>query len=165
MISDGLLGKILSLSNIDRFSAVEIRTAYLALKNDPTLDPSLIRKYVYVELSKLVKKGWLKKSVSEKKGLSSYVKTDLFDPDVLEKLTSVEEVFDEAEIKASLTLKLHGYKEDLLEGAGEIEEYKQLRADFPDFHETLQEKSNDVRESNSLILGKIKALEALTKLT
>jgi hypothetical protein len=53
---DRQIGNILTLKNIDHFSAVEIRTAYITLKRDEQLDPSLVRRFVYTELLKLEKK-------------------------------------------------------------------------------------------------------------
>ena len=69
---------IISNPKLDHFTAVEIRTAYLVLSQQCNFNNSEARRFVYAELVKLVKKGWLKKRVSQKKGITSYVKTDLF---------------------------------------------------------------------------------------
>lgn len=76
MAFDQYIGKILSFSNIDHFSVIEIRTAYLVLKNDEKMDKSDARRFVYSELLKLVNLGWLKKLLSTKKSITRYVKTD-----------------------------------------------------------------------------------------
>ncbi len=166
---DRHVGKILSLSNIDYFSAVEIRTAYLVLINNEEMDKSVARRFVYSELLKLVNLGWLKKLVSTKKSITSYVKTELFNADLLN-LQAKEIVADSVQsvntvtpitTPENLSNRLHSYKSELFEGLGEAEEYKNLRNEFPNMHKSLFEKYNAVREKNTRLLGKIKAIENL----
>ena len=162
---------IVANPKINHFTAIEIRTAYLVLNQQSPLDNAEARRFVYAELVKLVKKGWLKKIVSKKRGITSYVKTDLFNLsptthkqhsiisieskklDVLEKSTS--------KVSTDLMCRLQDYKNDLLEGLGEAEEYRSLRLEFPEMHENLQLKYNSIREGNSRLLGKIKAIETI----
>ena len=166
---DQYVGKIISFSNIDYFSAVEIRTAYLVLRNDEGIDKSDARRVVYSELLKLVNLGWLKKLVSTKKSITSYAKTELFNADLLKK-QAMQVAVDKVEsvntataitIPDNLLNRLNGYKSALLEGLGEADEYKNLRNEFPSMHKSLFEKYNAVREKNTRLLGKIKAIENL----
>lgn len=169
---DSLIVRIITASNIDHFSVVEVRTAYLALKNDSSIDPSETRRFVYAELSRLVNKGWLKKLVSKKKGVTSYVKTERFDPlkfqvvitAPIEKMATENEKLEGA-LATNLLGKLHDYKNELLIGLGEAEEYKQLCTQLPQLHSSLQLKYNCARERNAKLLGKIKAVEVLIKAT
>ena len=167
---DLYVGKIISFSNIDYFSAVEIRTAYLVLRNDEGIDKSDARRFVYSELLKLVNLGWLKKRVSSKKGITSYAKTELFNADLLKKqvmqvaVVKVESVNEATAIPDNLSNRLNSYKSTLLEGLGEADEYKNLRNEFPSMHKSLFEKYNAVREKNTRLLGKIKAIENLIEL-
>ena len=46
--------QILSMSNVNHFTAMEIRTAYIALKQDEELNPTISRRFVYEELLKLI---------------------------------------------------------------------------------------------------------------
>ena len=173
MAFDQHLGRILSLSNIDHFSAVEIRTAYIVLKNDEQMDKSDARRFVYSELLKLVNLGWLKKMVSTKKNITSYVKTDLFDVNVFDvqpeyeqpSSNNVEKVnlIKQSNIDSQLIDRLQGYKTELLEGLGVIDECKSLRLQLPNMHDSLQLKYNEVRETNARLLGKIKLLESFIK--
>lgn len=160
---------ILSMPNIDCFSTVEIRTAYVALNKDPLLNPSMVRRHIYTEIIKFVKKGWLKKLVSQKKGITRFVKTDLFylqefnitpAPVVIDKVDPINKPSDVI-ISDNLLSRLNSYKSILLEGLGEAEEYKNLRNEFPKMHNSLLEKYNAVREKNTRLLGKIKAIENL----
>jgi hypothetical protein len=155
---------ILSMPNINHFSAVEIRTAYIAANKDCSLDPSVVRRNIYAELLKLVKKGWLKKQISKKRGIITYTKTEIFRPELLFEYIPIREIPKStmtANIKNEFFEHLHTYKSKLLEGLGEAEEYKRLRQSFPEMHDVLQPKYNDVREFNSRLLGKIQALETI----
>ena len=77
---NNLVAQIVVAPNFDHFSTVEVRSAYLALNKDKSIDPTNARRFVYTELLKLVKKGWLKKSISKKKEITSFIKTEMFDP-------------------------------------------------------------------------------------
>jgi hypothetical protein len=168
---DQYIGKILSFSNIDHFSAIEIRTAYLVLKNDEKMDKSDARRFVYSELLKLVNLGWLKKLVSTKKSITRYVKTESFD---MEALNSQAEAISVDKVEPvnvpkpnntdhKLMSRLQGYKTELLEGLGEADECKSLRIERPEMHDSLLTKYNEVREGNARLLGKIKMLESFIK--
>jgi len=157
------------MENIDCFSTVEIRTAYIAINRDSSLDSSLVRRHIYTEIIKFVKKGWLKKLVSNKKGITRFVKTDLFylqefmtlpKPTVTDGTTSINKP-NPMNVPDCLLSRLNDYKSALLEGLGEAEEYKILRLQFPKMHESLLDKYNEVRERNTRLLGKIKAIENL----
>ncbi len=69
---------IVSNPRLDHFSAIEVRTAYLIIDDNCESSASELRRFVYSELVKLVNRGWLKKMTSKKKGVTNYVKTDLF---------------------------------------------------------------------------------------
>tara|TARA_R110002050_G_C8816209_1_gene504027 strand:+ start:290 stop:532 length:243 start_codon:yes stop_codon:yes gene_type:complete len=71
---DPFVAQIIVAKNFDHFTTGDVRSSYLALKNDPSLNSSSVRRKIYAELLKLVKKGWLKKLVSNKKGLTSFSK-------------------------------------------------------------------------------------------
>jgi len=162
---------IVANPKINHFTAIEIRTAYLVLNQQSRLDNAEARRFVYAELVKLVKKGWLKKILSKKRGITSYVKTDLFNLRPIthkqhslilteSKKSDVSEKSTE-KVSSDLLCRLQDYKNDLLEGLGGAEEYRSLRLEFPEMHENLQPEYNSIREGNSRLLGKIKAIETL----
>jgi hypothetical protein len=165
---DKVVGRIIAIECIDHFSALEIRTAYIALKNDPSINKNDARRYIYTELLKLVKKGWLKKSVSKKKEITSFIKTEMFDPVAIdvnpEKYVEKKkdaELEETPPLGEALSERLNHYKNELLTGLGEAEEYKRLCEQFPKLKSRLQPRYNEVREHNSKILGSIKAVENL----
>lgn len=159
---------IVSNPKLDHFSAIEVRTAYLIIDDNYESSASELRRFVYAELVKLVNRGWLKKMTSKKKGVTNYVKTDLFN---LKPQVQVQNAIEHRLLNGddsndnyqSIRCRLQDYKNDLLEGLGEAEEYRALRNDFPHMHDELQPKYNSIREANSRLLGKIKAIETIIK--
>ena len=165
---DRQIGNILSLKNIDHFSAVEIRTAYIAIQRDEQLDPASVRRFVYEELLKLVKKGWLKKQTSNKKGVTRYIKTNLFEYDYFKGLT--ESTVDKSEVVGcelnycqTLTTRLKEHNVELLEGLGEIELYLTLWEQHPTRKNNLKAKYIATQEKNHILKGKINGLGELLK--
>lgn len=162
-----LLGQIISAPNFDHFSAVELRAAYITLHPDKNLDPSFARRFVYAEIVKLLKKRWLRKTVSKKKEIATFIKTELFNVNAITCNETNEESIDDTvhlpskSIQKILLERLNQYKSELLISYGESAEYKQLFNDFPNLHALLQPQYNSAREHNSRLLGKIKAVENL----
>lgn len=155
---------ILSNPLIDRFTVREVRAAYLFLPVTAKFeDLSELRRAIYAELLKYEKRGWLKKSVSAKKGIATYTKTDIFDIPfeqirVSNRESSKSPALEGLEVKEMFT-RLNDYKNDLLEGIGKADEFRSLRELYPQFHEQFQPEYNKVREANSRLLGRIDALE------
>lgn len=161
---DKLIGDIISLSNINRFSAVEIRTAYIAIKKDEQLDSAEVRRHVYEALLKLVKKGWLKTSTSKKRAITTYKKTKLFEPDYFLDLKSSEQhlpVVLNDSYEQAFSARLNQYNTELLEGLGAIKEYVALNAICPELHSSLKERYLTTQENNHILKGKIAALNEL----
>jgi hypothetical protein len=159
---DPLVAQIIVAKNFDHFSTSDVRSAYLVLKNDPSLDPSNVRKSIYAELLKLVKKGWLTKIKPSGKGFTRFIKTTKFEERVLREIcepnTSEKVLTDK---KSPLVHKLNHYKTELLLNLGESEAYKELYTEFPELGSDIQPHYNKARDNNTRILGKIKAIECL----
>lgn len=161
---DPLVAQIIVATNFDHFTTSDVRSAYLVLKKDPSLDPVILRRRIYAELLKLVKKGWLKKLVSIKKGYTRFNKTEIFDYILITSLAQHNDdvlLFPIGEIKEKLLNKLNHYKADLLLNMGESEAYKELYSEFPELVDEIQPQFNKARDNNTRILGKIKAIEGL----
>ncbi|KPV99393.1 hypothetical protein [Pseudoalteromonas sp. P1-8] len=162
--------QILSMPNINNFTATEIRTAYIAIKNDADLDPSISRRFVYDELLKLIRRGWLVRNTTKKKGLSRYSKTELFDYVALKtmlELTSHEETFESSTLSypQMLTKRLNQYNSSLLEGLGAIKEYVALKDICPERLNDLKGRYMATQENNYILKGKIAALNELIQST
>ena len=156
------VAQIIRAPNFDNFTTSDVRSSYITLKNDPSLDPIVVRKKLYAELLKLVKKGWLVKKNTHKKGATRFSKTKLFDAeyfDCLQTRQPVKTSFEEAH--HSLITKLNQYKAELLLSIGESEAYKDLYSVHPKLKEEIQPLFNTAKDNNTRILGKIRAIEGL----
>lgn len=162
---DVLVAQIIKAPNFDNFTTSDVRSSYITLKNDPSLNPIVIRRRLYAELLKLVKKGWLKRKNANKKGSTRFSKTQLFDPNVLNNINaevSTLKTFEEYKQK-NLIAKLNYYKAELLLNIGESEAYKELYLEFPELLDDIQPQFNKARDNNTRVLGKIRAIESLLK--
>jgi hypothetical protein len=163
---DPFVAKIIVAASFDHFTTSDVRSDYLALKKDPSSNSSVVRRKIYAELLKLVKKGWLNKLISEKKGLTRFSKTELFDSEVIEskfKRGTDNEIEKNDNKQRQLLGKLNHYKAELLLIIGESEAYKDLYSEFPELVDEIQPKYNEARDNNTKILGKIRAIEGLLK--
>jgi hypothetical protein len=163
---DPFVVQIIVAKNFDHFTTSDVRSAYIALKSDSTLEPSTVRRKIYGELLKLVKKGRLKKIISKKKGLTRFSKTEFFDVEVItlkEKCESTNSLKKHGDKQVQLLGKLNHYKAELLLNIGESEAYKELYSEFPELVDEIQPQYNKARDNNTRILGKIRAIEGLLK--
>ncbi|MDO6428920.1 hypothetical protein Q4489_18130 [Thalassotalea sp. 1_MG-2023] len=138
---DHFVAQIIVSKNFDLFTTSDVRSAYLALKSDSSLDRSTIRRMIYGELLKLVKKGWLRKLISKKKGLTRFSKTELFDGEAIElrvKRESTKKPKKHDAMQEQLLGKLNHYKAELLLNMGESDAYKELYSEFPELVDEIQ---------------------------
>lgn len=157
------VARIINAPNFNNFTTSEVRSSYITIKNDPSLDPVAIRKKLYAELLKLVKKGWLVKKNTNQKGRTRFSKTKLFDAEYLNSLQIKQPATISLEAKAhkNLITKLNHYKAELLLSIGESEAYKELYTECPELIDEIQPLFNTAKDNNSRILGKIRAIEGL----
>lgn len=160
---DPFVAQIIATTNFDHFTTSDVRSAYFVLKNDLTLDATNVRRFIYAELLKLVKKGWLNKLASNKKGNTRFHKTELFNGKEIALLaTSVTDSVSTGNDKHDkLLAKLNHYKAELLLNIGESEAYKDLYSEFPELVDEIQPQFNKAKDNNTRILGKIRAIEGL----
>jgi hypothetical protein len=159
---DPTIQTILSMTNINQFTVVEIRTAYIALIKDEGLDAIKIRKLVYSQLHKLVRKGWLNTSTSEIRKITSFTKTDLFSPQELEVLKETNNC-SKASLHCEFKQELKFCNTELLEGLGELEVYSNLWEKYPHMQNVLKSKYIATQEKNHILKGKINAFSGLLK--
>ncbi|WP_141235541.1 hypothetical protein [Pseudoalteromonas sp. NBT06-2] len=158
---DPLVCQIITMPNIDHFTVVEVRTAYLMLSNNINLNKVTVRKFVYAELNKLVKRGWLSKTTSDVKGISRFKKTKLFDCDTLKENVTKETPSEtpDSSLKKQLKRSLNESNIELLKGLGALETYMNLWQQYPNKSHELKNKYKAVQENNHILEGKIRALK------
>jgi len=167
---DKVISSIIALGNIDLFSALEVKVAYIAMKQDEQLDPVFVRRFVYKELLKLVKKGWLSKSTTKQKKLTRYSKTDLFDHNYFKDLANSSIILGESKNDGhnyyqELSTRLKKHNVELLEGLGELELYLTLWEQYPSMKNNLKAKYKATQENNHILKGKINAIGELLRNT
>lgn len=157
------VAQIIKAQNFNNFTTSEVCSSYIALKNDPSLDPIVIRKKLYFELLKFVNKGWLVKRNTIKNGTTRFSKTKLFDGEYFDSLQIKQpvKISFEKETYKSLIAKLNHYKSELLLNIGESEAYKDLYSEHPELVDEIQPLFNVAKDNNTRILGKIRAIESL----
>ena len=75
---DSKLFTILSSPNFDKFTVLELRDAYLALFQKEGMNKVDARRFVYMHIIRLEKKGFLKRAHSKNKNKPTYMKTAAF---------------------------------------------------------------------------------------
>jgi len=171
---DSELITLLSSASFDKFTVLELRSAYLALSPKLELDKTEARRFVYRHILRLEKKGLLKRTDSKKTDKTTYAKTATFDINKFSEINhplgeNIVTQPDEPIIPSDVLIqglidKLQGYKVELLINTGETDEYKSLCREYPQLKEQLQESYNLARENNRIIIGNVKALEKTIKL-
>jgi DNA-binding MarR family transcriptional regulator len=170
---DSDLFTILSSPNFDKFTALELRSAYMSCLTTSEMDKNSAQRYVYRNILKLQKKGLLNRKDSKTTKKTTYVKTELFNSATFEvenaSAIPIEDLpdTDESPNKANspskhliqnLINQLHEFNAELLINLGEREQYKSLCQEYPQLKEPLQESYNLARNNFEKIKGHIKAL-------
>ena len=170
---DSDLFTILSSPNFDKFTVLELRSAYMSCLTTSEMDKNSAQRYVYRNILKLQKKGLLNRKDSKKTKKTTYVKTELFTCAIFEvenaSAISIADLPDTDEssgkqtsnannLVQTLINQLHEFNAELLINLGEREQYKSLCQEYPQLKEPLQESYNLARNNFEKIKGHIKAL-------
>tara|TARA_R110001592_G_scaffold356543_2_gene658674 strand:- start:44078 stop:44653 length:576 start_codon:yes stop_codon:yes gene_type:complete len=170
---DGDLISILSSSNFDKFTVLELRSAYMACLTTSDMDKNSAQRYVYRNILKLQKKGLLSRHDSKTSKKTTYVKTELFNAAKFEvdnsseisaaDLPDIDESPNEKNSPSQhlvqiLINQLHDFNAELLINLGEREQYQSLCQEYPQLKEPLQESYNLARNNFKKIEGHIKAI-------
>lgn len=161
------LHTILQDESFNRFQVIELRDAYLAVSQGSE-SVSQAYKFIYRQISRLVKKGLLEKSQSEELKSITYQKTELFFKtnfistidEISHKSLSPKKDTNEDKIQ-HLEQRLKQSEVDLLTSIGESEEYMRLYNSFPEMKTHLESQYMLARENSSKLLGQIKAIKSV----
>ena len=166
---------LIQRKNFDRFTVLELRSAYIALSENISVDKNEAQRIVYRQILKLKNKGLLKRLDSKSTKKTTYLKTELFyratfnivkkkDEDECDSSTTDPTAPCDKEVVKNLMDKIQKYKTELLSSMGESGEYKDLYTTFPHLKAPLQESYNNARNKISKLMGRIIAIENLIKL-
>ena len=162
------LNTILQDENCNNFQVVQMRDAFLAI-SPSNQSASEAYKFIYRQVNKLIKKGVLKKIISENSKIAIYQKTEQFSqasfiinqrnedashpPKLLDKI--------EHDVIQQLKERLKQSEVDLLTSIGESEEYMRLYQSFPEMKADLESLYMLARENSSKLLGQVKAIKSV----
>ncbi|MCL1066892.1 response regulator [Shewanella olleyana] len=162
------LHTILQDESFNNFKVVQLRDKFLAASAN-NLSIREAYKFIYRQISRLVKSGALIRIESKKSNIAIYQKTDRFHQlDFVKK-----EVNTRTQSKGKQVLKVENdainqLKErlkqtevDLFTSIGESEEYMSLYLSFPEMKGHLESQYMLAREKSSKLLGQIKAINSV----
>lgn len=161
---DPLLKSIISMKNIDRFSITEIRTAYIALLKDEEVDKGRLRQFIYDELNKLVKKGWLSKTTAHNKRESRFKKTGVFNVEELDEVSDsleAKKLILNGEILVKTQATLNSINADLLESMGALDTLITMKQHYPQLGSELTKMIMLAKEQKHILKGKASATQEL----
>lgn len=161
------LHTILQDENFDDFQVTQLRDAYLAssIANQNIIE---VRKYIYRQILRLVKKGLLLKKGANSKS-TVYQKSALFfEANFIIQNTTDSRVSKPEPITPGTNIAIQRLEErlkqsevDLLTSIGESEEYMRLYKSFPEMKVHLESQYLQSRENSSKLLGQIKAIKSV----
>ncbi|OEG75639.1 response regulator [Shewanella colwelliana] len=156
------LHTILQDENCNNFQVVELRDAFLAV-SPSNQSASEAYKFIYRQVNKLIKKGVLKKAISENSKTATYQKTEQFDQVSFIISQRSEDASQPIEYNVTRQLKdrLKQSEVDLLTSIGESEEYMRLYQSFPEMKAHLESQYMLARENSSKLLGQVKAIKSV----
>lgn len=164
---------IITRNDFDKFTVLELRSAFMASSTSQGIDKNSAQRYVYRNILKLQKKGLLNRNDSKTSKKTTYTKTELFNTAIFEvnypsdrpneDLPDIDQSLSKKnspsnQLVLSLINQLHDFNAELLINLGEREQYKSLCEDYPQLKEPLQESYNLARNNFEKIKGHIKAL-------
>ena len=156
---DPLIKIIICQGNIDNFTAGEVRTAYMVLNKDKTLESSKVLKLVKNEIDKLVDAKWLECAELKKVFATRFIKTENFEP---EKIDIVINHLNDDE-RANYEAQLYVYKGELLECRGVIDTYTEITRNNENLLGLLDAQYEAIQQKMYTLRGKIKAFNMLLK--
>ncbi|WP_282410756.1 hypothetical protein [Pseudomonas sp. PS02303] len=166
-----------------RFTTRQLRDAYAATLDFPGYELGAVRIYVYEQIRRLIRAGWVVKSPKlSKRGqlfhllerpahinlvlvASRFQRPDNSSPFHSESVEGplvelpTRSAQNESDDQGRLQEMLKETRLDLLSSMGETERYKQLFEEIPVLRARLQGEYHEVRDRSSRLLGHLRALE------
>lgn len=151
------------------FTVALLTQTYQKQENQAHSSPKAARQFIYRNMLRLLRDGWLEKLPAKGKGWPQYRTTDSFinslPPHLLNIITDPSP--KRSAVSATppavnlLQRRLSQHKSDMLCAMGEAEEYSALCEEHPELRTQAQALYNQARDRSALLLGKVKALESL----
>ena len=148
--------QIISDPSFDSFTTFKLKKAVEEEFGEEHFGIVEVFQFVRAQMKLLVQNGLIERSCTEHIFSGIYTKVEDFD---------VKRISLVAPSPTELKDKHKSYKQQLLVGLGEVQEYQQLCKEYPELRNELQPKYNKIRDQNSRVLGKIRVIESLLNKT
>lgn len=176
-IIDQVLYEVIIQSQLKLFTVKELRDLYANRLKSECVGPislAKVRIYVYEYLRRMVKAGWVKLGEERRTRDQIYYLNDFpghlimqFTPETLASRLGIgaspmQATVKPKEISSHLLLLRSQLKElelDMFAALGEVERYKILIQDMPEFSIRLQQPYQSAREHSSKLIGHFRAVE------
>lgn len=148
--------KLLIEKEMDGFSVVELRDAFVSIDNGRT-DPDEARRMVYRQIKRFTDNNWL---ISEGKGRQKrYFQTSQFQNLQVEPKVQTARINSPSRTDYSVLFCEHGqYKAELEIVLSEIDEYRSVIRRFQELEIKLNPLLEQAKERSAHLLGKVNAL-------
>lgn len=177
---DQRLYHLLMQDDFSTFTMVRVRDAYAESIQNFNFEISVLRKYLYSHVKRMIKNGWVQRDpVRRKRGQVYHVlekpsdlRVKLISPGFEARLgamtgaTSVslldgpeDEPKQACTQMAVLEAQHKETRLDMLSSLGEAEKYKSLMEELPQLADTLKAEYLEARNRSSRLLGQLRALE------
>jgi hypothetical protein len=164
-----LLNQLLD-ENFREFKMLELRDAFEAGYGlQGCENSSALRRWLYRNILRLIKKGYLDKTNSEGEQTVIYRLTKQFDDEF-----RIAMCFEEAEHQSELLFddqtspqtsalktKFNQYQVDMLVCAGECKEYQKLAIEYPHLREQIEPMYRIAQDHSSELMGQLRAINNL----
>jgi len=153
---------ILNQKKFDKFTVKKVKDEML-YNSTTIISPNETRKFVYKQLTRLMKLKLLSRSGVKHSHNANYEKTKLFSQVTFvqiarKKIDETKSNVESKKLKKELDLIAQKYQSDMFSIIGEADEYRRLMTIFPHMKNELEKKSLAAKIELSTIQGKIKAI-------
>ncbi|MCO6055556.1 hypothetical protein NG726_02555 [Pseudomonas sp. MOB-449] len=184
-IFDRQLYELLQQGRYDRFTTRDLRDAYAEHLSGTTVQLSELRRYVYDQIRRMLRVGWVIQDVERRKRGQVYRLQPIPQALRLELVDNGFESHQRSEIKSQqeqvgdgqhhnlptphpdvtehLAALLKEIRLDFLTSMGEAERYKQLLEEMPHLKDQVEGDYLEARDRSSRLLGHLRAVEKTLK--
>lgn len=178
---DKRLYELLQDQGVEQFTTLDLRDAYASRLGDAPYKLSEIRRYVYEQIRRMLRAGWLvldderrkRGQVYHVRPMPEHLQLELVDkgfektlkPEYKAKQASLEPgksfaaAGAEADVYQRLEATLKEVRLDFLTSMGETERFKQLLDEMPHLHSHVENEYREARDRGSRLLGHVQAVE------
>jgi hypothetical protein len=177
-ILDRRLYELFQQGHLRQFTTLDLRNAYATLLVGKTCNSSDLRRYVYEQIRRMLRIGWVIQDENRQKrgqiyhwqSLPANLQLELIDngyessaKPLHQPLKSIEPGLAGPDVIEHLESILKEIRLDFLTSMGEAERYKQLLDEMPHLKVQVESEYLEARDRSSRLLGHLRAVEKTLK--